>query len=110
MGKIFRNNVTVTTVHNRRGKQFAFGVTHEPAPRVIFFPYWIIKAFEITSLDQGTSFDCLFVDQPEDKHPVVLAILDGDVLQESAVVGSYTGRPGTINFTAIVNQLNGAQA
>lgn len=109
MGNIFRNTVTVTAVHNRRGKQFAFGVLHEPKPRNVFFPYWIIKAYEITSLDQGTQFDVLFADRPEDKHPVVLAILDEDALQESAVVGAYAGRPGHTDFSAVVNQLNGRQ-
>lgn len=107
MGQIFRNTVIITAVHNRRGKQFAFGVVHEPEPRTVFFPYWIIKAFEITSLDQGYTFDCLFIDQPDDSNPLVIAILDEDVLQNSAVVGSYAGRPGQPNFSAIINQING---
>ena len=107
MSEIFRNKITITAVHNRRGKQFAFAVLHEPEPRMVFLPYWIIKAFEITTLDQGCEFDCLFVDQPEDRHPVVLAILDENIkLEPSQIVGSFEGRPGTEDFTAIVNILN----
>lgn len=107
MSHIFRNKVTITSVHNKRGKQFAFGVIHEHEPRTVFFPFWIIKAFEITTLDQGSDFECLFVDQKEDKHPVVITILDEDVaLEDSVIVGSYIGRPGHPDFSAIVNTLN----
>lgn len=107
MKQIYRNNVNITSVHNQRGKQFAFGVLHEPDPRTVFFPFWIIKAFEITSMDQGYTFDCLFIDQPEDKHPVIVAILDENVkLEPSQLAGTFEGRPGTEDFTAIVNILN----
>ena len=108
MGQIFQNKVTITAVHNRRGKQFAFGVTHEPTPRNLFFPYWIIKAYEITSLDMGGEFDCLFVDQPEDKHPVVVALLDED-LAPSIVAGDHHGRPGDPDFTAVLHVINRRQ-
>jgi len=107
MGEIFRNNVSITSVHNTRGKQFAFGVTLEPNPRTIFFPYWIIKAFELTADDQGYVFDCLFIEQNNDKNPVAVAILDDDVILESSqLVGMHQGRPGTADFTAIVNIAN----
>lgn len=107
MADIYRNNVVITSVHNKRGKQFAFGVVQEEEPRTVFFPHWIIKAFEITSLDQGCSFDCLFIDQASDKHPVVVALLEEEIkLQPSQIAGSYSGRPGTPDFNAIVNIIN----
>lgn len=107
MGKIYRNMVLVTTVHNKRGKQFAFGVTQEPEPRTIFFPHWIINAFEITSDDQGCPLDCLFIEQEDDRNPVVVGILGESVkLQPSQYAGEFSGRPGTPDFEAIINIIN----
>jgi hypothetical protein len=107
MTEIYRNKVVITAVHNARGRQFAFGVVQEPELRTVFFPFWIIKAFEITSLDKGCTFDCLFTDQAEDKHPVVIGILDENVvLQSSQLAGTHDGRPGTIDFTAVINLIN----
>lgn len=107
MGEIYRNNVLITSVHNSRGKQFAFGVVQEPEPRTVFFPFWIINSFEITTRDQGCSFDCLFVDHPDDRNPVVIGILDEDVkLQPSQLAGEYDGRPGAADFNAIINLIN----
>jgi hypothetical protein len=106
MSKIFRNKVNIINVHNKRGKQFAFGVLLEPEARNVFIPHWVVKAFEITTDDQGYEFDCLFVDQNPEKSPMVIAIIDEDILKKSEVVGEYSGRPNTPDFTAIVNKIN----
>jgi len=108
--QIHRNNVIITSVCTKKGRNFAFGVIMEPKPRTVFFPGWIIDAFELTSEDQGAELDCLFIDQPEDRHPMIIAIIEDDLLQDSITVGVYEGRPGQTDFSAhiqdLVNALN----
>lgn len=107
MGKIYRNNVIVTAIHTKRGKQFGFGIIQEEQPRVAFFPCWVIRAYELAELDVGCLLDCLFVDQAEDKNPMIVALLDEeDKLEASQVVGEHVGRPGTRDFSATVNTIN----
>ena len=107
MGEILRNKVTITNVHIMHGRQFAFGAVLEPEPRTVYFPYWIIHAYKIVSEDRGLVFDCLFIEQEGHRNPTVIAILDDeDGLEESEVVGEYEGKPGSKEFTAIINSLN----
>lgn len=106
MRQLYRNNVIITSVINKRGKQFAFGIVMEEKPRTVFFPAWIVTSFDLQREDQGDTFDCIFVDQEEDRHPLVVAIIDSDMLKENELVGKYAGRPGAEDFTAIVNTLN----
>jgi len=100
MREIFRNTVVITTVSTKKG--FAFGATLEKKPRAIFFPHWIVDAFKLTKEDMGAEFDCLFVDQEEDRNPLVIAIIDEEMLDDSKVVGEYTSRPGQSDFSAKV--------
>lgn len=107
MRPIYRNTVIITSVHNKRGKQFAFGVILEERPRTVFFPSWIVQTFDLQREDQGLEFDCCFIDQEEDKHPLVIAIIDEDMaLGPSMKIGTYEGRPGGEDFSAIVTLLN----
>jgi len=108
--KIYKTEITITNVDIRRTRQFAFGVTHEPEPRNIFIPYWIIRSYKITEADKGLVFEALFIDNPEEKNPCVIALLDEDCTVDNAdEVGHFCGRPGTEGFTAFLNELNGAQ-
>lgn len=108
--EIYRNRVSITNVKRsqnpKKGKCFAFGVIMQPKPRSIFFPRWIVEAFDITDEDAGYEFDCLFIDREQDKHPCVVAIIEDGELEMSEVVGFYEGQPGSDHFEARINHLN----
>lgn len=109
--QIQRNNVIITSVCTKKGRNFAFGVILEKKPRTVFFPGWVVDAFELVPADQGSEFDCLFIDQVEDRHPMIIAIIEEEFLKESVAAGTYVGRPGQTDFSAAIEDLvNGLNA
>lgn len=97
---VFKNFVQLTQVVYNDQKQFAFGFLKEPVPRMVFFPHWIVKAFELSADDVGFDVEVIFVEQ-EGRNPLVIGIIESDdALKPSAMVGTMTGNPGTTNSFA----------
>ena len=109
--KIYQYKINITHVSVSKTRQLAFGVTLEPEPRNIFIPHWIVKAYRLKEEDMGETFEVLFIDNPKEKNPCVIAMLDEDCeINNTSEVGTFCGRPGTEGFTAFLNELNGKTA
>jgi len=102
MREVYVNTVIITSICIKPGKKFAFGLIFETKPRTVFIPGWVMDAFEITPEDQGCEFECAFIDQDEARHPMVLSIIEDDMLSESEVIGEYEGRPGQSGFAVSI--------
>lgn len=89
---IFRSWIQITTVRNDGDRQFAFAVTMEPIPRVVYIPPHLVKKFELTEEDVGNEFECMFI--IHDDKPNVCAIglsEDGYDVRPAVGVGVYDG-------------------